>query len=714
MIGRPIRLVWVLILTGVLSLSCGRESSGGHVADTKTDEGKIRNILLISVDTWRYDRVGLHGNLVKTPNIDRLAGEALHFRRAFSHNPCTLPAHVNILTGTTPLYHGIGDNSGFRLDERFMTMAEFFKGKGWNTGAFIGAFPLDSRFGLSQGFDRYDERFRTHSEHEGFFSERPANQVIDSFMEWNETLTGDQGWFAFVHLFDPHQPYLPPKEFAEAYPDDLYSAEVAFTDRELGRLWAWLKSKGQYESTLIVLVGDHGEGLGEHGELTHAYFAYNSTIHIPLFLRIPGVKAEVVDQNVSHVDIFPTLCEALGMDAPVHLQGRSLLADRAPLEERAIYFESMTSYLNRGWAPLRGYIYKNVKYIDLPLQELYDLENDPGEMNNLVKGLNWKSHRKNLEELIASMLGDMKSERFEVMDPKVEKHLQSLGYLPGAQGEKKTVFLPKDDLKLLLSVQNKMLEGMAMEQSGKPDEAIEMFEQVVSEREDFVMVYSLLATTHKKLFEFDKAEQALKRGINANPDNSYLLSKLGILLSEHGKPDEAIEILNRAIAKESFNPENYNYLGVAHHRKGEFDQALEQFAKGLELDHNNALLYNNIGAAWLMKYQQSKRQDFLQKAFDGFNSALSIDEGLHSALTGRGAAFGYDNQPERAMEDWHKAINAKSDYPDPYFNLGIMLTRMNRPAQALDIFLACRRNCQRSLKQGERARLERLISGLRR
>jgi len=698
----------------VLLVSCTKEPLSKSDSVSEKGADKIQNVLLISVDTWRYDRVGLHGDFVKTPHIDQFARESLHFKRAFSHNPCTLPAHVNMLTGTTPLFHGIGDNSGFRLDERFLTMAEFFKEKGFHTAAFIAAFPLDSRFGLSQGFDLYNEQFRTHSEHDGFFSERPANKVVDSFIEWGEQQSGKESWFAFVHFFDPHQPYLPPKPFAETYANDLYSGEVAYTDQELGRLLAWLHAKGLYDSTLIVLVGDHGEGLGEHGELTHAYFAYNSTIHIPLFMKIPGMKAEIIEENVCHVDLFPTVCDALSMNKPDHFQGLSLIKERRKLKDRLIYFESMTSYLNRGWSPLRGFIKLNSKYIDLPMQEFYDFVNDPGELQNLVKGLNWKAHRKELEDLIASMVNSMKIERFEVMDPDLERHLQSLGYLPGVPGSRKTQFLPKDDLKVLLPVQNMMLEGMKLDQTGQLLQAIKIFEQVITEREDFVMVYSLLASSHKKLFDFASAETALRLGLKTNPRNSYLLSKLGILLSEYGKPDEAIEILNQAIAEQTFNPENFNYLGVAYHRKGEYDKALELFDKGLELDRNNALLFNNIGTSWLVKYQLNKNQLFLEKAFDAFNSALKIDDQLHSALTGRGAAFGYDNQPERAMDDWNKAILAKSDYPDPYFNLGIMLARMNRPSQAMDVFLACQRNCQKTMWKEERERLERLMADLRR
>lgn len=706
-------LACVLAIPLLLS-ACAKAEPGTAAAPGKAH--KINHVLLITVDTWRFDRVGLHADLVKTPNIDRFAGQALHFMRAYSHNPCTLPAHANILTGTTPLNHGISDNSGFRLEPRFFTMAEFFKQRNWTTAAFIAAFPLDSRFGLDQGFDVYDEQYKSHSEHEGFFSERPADAVIDSFIAWADQPGRPENWFSWIHLFDPHQPYSPPQPFAGQYSQDPYSGEVAYTDQQLGRLWDWLRQKGLYDDTLIVLTGDHGEGLEEHGERTHAYFAYNSTIHIPLFMRIPGVEAEIIQENVCHSDIFPTVCQALGLPAPDRLPGRSLLTDRAGLADRAIYFESLTPFYNRSWAPLRGYIRADDKYIDLPLQELYDLDRDPAERTNLVRGLNWKAHRQALQELIRSQINPDKPERLQgaETDPKVVLRLQSLGYLPGDQGVKKTVFLPKDDLKTLLPLQNLMLDGMACEQNDRPEQAIALFDQVIRQRQDFILTYTLMASIYKKAYQFDKAVDILNRGLAANPDNIFLLAKLGILLAEYGRPDEAIAVLEKAIAQQDSDPETYTYLGVAYHRKKDFDRALAQFEKGLTLDRSNALLHNNIGAVYLEKYLQTRDDALFEKAMAAFNQALGLDSRLHSALNGRGAAYSFRNQPELAMADWRDAIAAKSDFPDPYFNLAVLLNKQGQKEQALETLLACQKNCQRSLSQGYRQQLERMIAGLTR
>lgn len=688
------------------AVSCG----GGDTAPSPA----VRNILLITVDTWRYDRVGLHGRFVKTPHIDRLAAESLRFTRAFSHTPCTLPAHANILTGTTPLSHGISDNSGFRLKEDFLTLAEFFREKNWHTAAFIAAFPLDSRFGLDQGFELYDEQYQSHSEHEGFFSERPANELVDSFIAWKEKLEDPKNWFAWIHLFDPHQPYFPPEPFASEYPDDPYSGEVAYTDQELGRLWQWMRGNGVYDNTLIVLTADHGEGLGDHGERTHAYFAYNSTIHVPLFIRIPGTRAAVVEENVCHVDIFPTLCQALGMEPPEGLHGLSLLSDHSVLASRSIYFESLTPYYNRNWAPLRGYLLQNEKYIDLPIQELYDIGRDPDESQNRVQGLNWKSRRQKLERLISSHTRPVRPERQkgEKPDPEAERRLQSLGYIPSDRSLKKTSFLPQDDLKLLLPLQNLMLDGLTHEQNERDQAALGIYTNILRQREDFILVYTLMAAIFKKNQQYQKAVEILNHGLAANPDNIFLLSKLGILLSEYGRPEEAVTVLNRVLSIEDTDPETYTYLGVAYHRMKKFDQAMTQFERGLKLDRSNALLHNNIAAVTLEKFLKTRDRSLFDRAMDSYNRALEADPVLHSALNGRGAAFSFDNQPDRAMADWFKALSAKKDYPDPYFNLGILLARSGDSAKALEIFQACRQHCQRTLTPADRQRLERLISRL--
>ena len=245
---------------------------------------------------------------------------SLVFTRAFAHNPVTLPSHANILTGATPLYHGISDNTGFKLDKKFLTIPQYLRRHGYQTAAFIGAFPLDSRFGLDQGFDLYDDYYGTRNEREFFFAERPAEKVIAPAMAWIGRQSGK--WFGWVHLFDPHQPYLPPSPFKEKYANDPYSGEVAYVDAQLGVLFDFLRARRLLEKTVVILTADHGEALGEKGEDTHSYFAYNNTIHVPLFIHVPGAQPGTLRRKRLPCGHFPDPLRGPGLAGPAPPAGR--------------------------------------------------------------------------------------------------------------------------------------------------------------------------------------------------------------------------------------------------------------------------------------------------------------------------------------------------------------------------------------------------------
>jgi len=319
---------------------------------------KPLNVLLITIDTLRPDRLSCYSEKhIRTPQIDSLAEKGALFLKAFAHTPTTLPSHTNILLGTTPLYHGVHDNQNFIVRDEFLTLAEHLKSSGYATGAFVGAFPLDSRFGLTQGFDVYDDNYGSKNYQEFSYVERPAEVVIQNALEWLEVQ--EKPWFLWIHCFDPHQQYNPPEPFKTRYLDAPYNGEVAYVDHELGKVFSYLKNNGLKDKTVIIFTGDHGESLGQHGESTHGYFAYNSTLWIPLIINSPGMKSVVVDKHVCHVDIYPTVCDILNIPTPDFCQGISLepaLRGKKTknLDSRAIYFESLYPYYNRGWAPSPG------------------------------------------------------------------------------------------------------------------------------------------------------------------------------------------------------------------------------------------------------------------------------------------------------------------------------------------------------------------------
>ena len=687
------------------------------------------NVLLITLDTLRVDRLSVYSNkYVKTPNIDGLASQAVVFTRAFSHNPVTLPAHTNILTGTTARFHGISDNTGFHLEEHFLTLAEYLKQAGYSTGAFIGAFPLDSRFGLNQGFDVYDDNYGTHNQLELFFVERKAEKVIEPAIQWisQQLDQGKKRWFTWIHLFDAHQPYLPPPPYNKDYSHDLYSGEVAYMDASLKTLFDFLRRHRLMEDTVIVITGDHGEALGEKGEETHSYFAYNNTIHIPLILYIPGTitggsgkKGLAIEENVCHADIFPTLCDILGLEIPQHLQGESLLpliehqtkTGTPDFNTRAIYFESLTAYLNRGWAPLRGFVRGDTKFIHLPIPEVYNIKEDPGENRNIAPQANLTQLNRDLVKLKNDLKGKDMMERSGQIDPDTQKKLKSLGYVSGSPSSQPKEFTAADDLKTMLPLQNRMLAAVGRYQNGEFREPVAQLKAVLAESPGFVLVYRHLATMYQEYGQVDNAIAILESGLKKNPGSINLMSKLGIILAEANQPDKAIELLNLCIRKDPFDPENFNYLGVAYYKKGNARSALENYHKALELDHNYASVFNNIGSLYLALYLSSKKQNrqAYNLALENFNRALEIDPRLFAAYNGRGAAYKFANEVEKAITDWKQTIEINPNYLDAYFNIGVSYLDRGDKASALKYLLLCRERFQAKLGAADRQQLARLI-----
>ena len=385
-----------------MALACGRSQP-----QTPLTAGQAQgaNVLLVTIDTLRRDRVGAFGDRRGlTPTLDRLAAGGIRYTHAFSHVPMTLPAHTSILTGLTPRHHGVRNNTTFRLDERVPTLATALKGAGYRTGAFVGAFVLDGRFGLSRGFDEYNDRLGHPDRPTFHIAERRASEVVAAAGSWilaegadtrSTSASTRRPWFAWVHLFDPHAPYdAPAGARADLAP---YDAEVAYTDAMLGQFLDRLRAAGALDRTLVVVTADHGESLGEHGETTHGLFAYNATLAVPLIVNGPGLAPGEVDEPVAHADLMPTILDLLGSPIPGSLDGRSLV--RAPARDRSIYFEALDASLTRGWAPLVGVIQNGWKFIDLPDAEALRPHGRPWRV---AQSRQQRSARRSAEGLVAA------------------------------------------------------------------------------------------------------------------------------------------------------------------------------------------------------------------------------------------------------------------------------------------------------------------------
>ena len=645
-------------------------------------------LLLITIDTLRPDRLSCYSpRFLRTPEVDSLAARGALFERAFAHNPTTLPSHANILTGMTPLFHGVSENSKSKLPEGCLTLAEHLKAKGYATAAFVGAFPLDARFGLGQGFDVYDDSIPSKPARWGTYSERRAGEVVSAASAW---ITGQTGkWFCWVHLWDPHAPYAPPEPFLSRFRDDPYSGEAAYVDAQLGVLFAELRKGGREEETVIVLTADHGESLGEHGEMTHSYFAYNSTIHVPLVIAGPGVNSSRLRASASHIDIFPTVCALLGVPGPKNLQGRSLvgLMKGGGRPERPIYFESLEPYLNKACAPLRGFIEGPTKYMDSPVPEVYDLAADFAEAKNLAGSRDPGPLKKKLEALAASLASSLAGEASRLADRGTLEKLRSLGYVASPVARVKGVYGPEDDLKNFLPYQQRLERAILLADRGDAEGGIREMTALAGEKKAFAPAFVYLSQLYATQRRTAEAIQTLEEGVAANPDDFALLSSLGTLLVQARQYDRAAEVLERTLAIIDFDPAVWDNLGIVFMRQGNYPKALECLAKALDLDRNFALAYSNIGAVRLeMFFNEGRKPEDLALAIENFRRAVALDPTLGLALRALGAASRTAGNADEAISAWEKAVALSPGDDYSTYQLGLLYLEKGEKSKALEKF----------------------------
>jgi arylsulfatase A-like enzyme/Tfp pilus assembly protein PilF len=608
------------------------------------------DVILVTIDTLRADSVGYSGNArVRTPFLDALAARGIVFANAHAHNVVTLPSHTNILTGLYPWQHGVRDNAGFVLDAKFPTLATLLHERGWATGAFIGAFPLDARFGLNHGFDVYDDNYgKGVASIEFVEQERPATAVLGAASKWWSANAGRHR-FLWVHLYDPHAPYKPPPQFTNPDP---YLGEIESVDDALSKQLAPLIGS----DTLVVVTGDHGEARGDHGELTHGLFAYESTLHVPLLVAGPGIAHRVERAYVRHIDIAPTILGSVGAAKTAEMRGASLLD---PIAARDTYFEALSASLNRGWAPLTGVIHSGEKYIDLPVAELYAL---PDEQHNLRD-----ERRRDADaarQLLASMHADVNRAHVSAEEA---ARLRSLGYVAG-NANAKTSYTAADDPKSLTAVDNKMHAVIeAYEQHDLP-RAVSLAREVVRMQPDMPAGLELLAFALQQSERVDEAI-AIYRRLPSEDDKV----QLALLLSESGRSAEAAQIL--APLATSRNPDALNAYGIALADEGKLDEAAAAFHRVLDLDPNNAPAWQNLGIAAL-------RRDDVAGAQQALDRALALNARLPLALNTRGVVAAREGDFARAVALWNEAVAIDPRQYDALFNIGLVEGRAGHRAEA--------------------------------
>jgi arylsulfatase A-like enzyme/Flp pilus assembly protein TadD len=630
------------------------------------------NILLITIDTLRADRLGCYGNTPElTPTLDALAARGVRFARAWSHAPITLPAHASILTGVVPPHHGVRNNGGFRLGDTPATLAERLREAGYRTGAFVGAFVLDARFGLNRGFDEYDDRYESAPGASFHFTERTADRVLTAATAWIQK-GSRQPWFAWVHLFDPHAPYKAPAEFASAHVP--YDAEVAWTDAALGKALAGLESAALLQNTIVIVTADHGESLGSHGETTHGLFAYDATLRVPLIIAVPGMPARVVNTPVSHVDLLPTILDLVAVNVPGSIDGHSRRGDiegTSTTEATPIYFEALDASLTRGWAPLRGIIADPWKYIELPEPELYDLNADASEQNNLFD--RDPARVRELQSHLRQRAGSSDVVVNRAMNASETEALRSLGYI-GSSAATGAPITDADDPKRLVEVSETFNSALDDFSNGRVNVAIEKFVAVLGERPDFLAARLSAATALMSSSRAAAAIQLLERAPDAQKKAASWHTRMGQALAADGKLAEAQRELESASADASGDLEPLNELGVVLLRLGKQDEARRAFERLLKADPTATGTWFNVG----LLEMNARRSDAAAAAF---RHVVDLEPRHAGAWQGLGAALAATNPTEAAVA-WKRAVEIDPRDYDTLYNLGMLLADSHSPDAA--------------------------------
>lgn len=646
------------------------------------------NLLLVTVDTLRTDRLSCYGfDHVKTPNIDSLAEKSVLFTRAFAHTTTTLPSHANILVGAIPPVHGVHDNLNFRLRSEHLTLAEHLKQNGYSTAAFVGAFPLYSLYGLDQGFDVYDDDFGKTPEGKEA-TERRAEAVIKGALQYLERSTPP--WFLWVHCYDPHDPYEPPEPFADNYGTHPYEGEVAYVDDALKSLLLYLEKNQLYKNTVIVFTGDHGESLGEHQEKTHSFFAYNSTLWVPLFIFAPWIEPQTVHENVSHIDLFPTICSLLEIEAPVDLRGRTLIDSkkRAQKNRQTIYFESLFPFYNMGWAPIRGFIQDNLKFIDSPLPELYDLDKDFDEKKNLIKNAKLSGFRKELIQILQEQESAEGAKAKQAIDRAALDKLKSLGYVGDNLGDPEMIFGPEDDVKVLLPFYNKTRDALdLLHEEQKVREGIALLQEVITATKRYPFAFVNLAEIYKEQGRLSDAIQVLRLGLEEVPQSFQIFTNLMGYLAEAGNWKDIVVIFeSKFFSRFDFDPEVWNLVGTAYSNLGDFESALSCLQKAVSINESFPTSYVNLGRIYFTLFNLSTNPDSLESALLSYQKALGFDPAISAAHNGLGLIYMYKQDFLKAIFHMETALRLQPDLDSVLYNLGMAKFRIGEKAEALLYF----------------------------
>ncbi|MFB3922943.1 MAG: sulfatase-like hydrolase/transferase [Terriglobia bacterium] len=646
-------------------------------------------VLLITVDTLRADHVGCYGaRSAQTPAMDALAAQGVRFDRALAQDPTTPPSHAVILTGTYSMYNGLRGFTSGPLRKNVGVLAEAFQRHGYDTAAFVSSAVLESSWGFNRGFQEYDDRFNVRQveiANPGNI-ERRAEETVDHLLTWfrarSKSATGAHPFFVWLHLYDPHAPYNPPEPFRTRFVGRRYDGEIAYADSQLARVFQFLRSDGLYDRTLIALMSDHGESLGEHGEDEHGFFIYNSTLHVPLIFKLPSGAAapRVVHHQVALIDVAPTLLDLLHMQDPLRqqFQGTSLAPEvlgRGSARERPVYAETFYPRDSFGWSELRGITTERFKYIQAPHPEVYNLQDDAREGHNIY------AQRRSLAAALSEQLSGIERryaskapvEPASPLPPETVEKLKSLGYLTFSSAAPPASSGPLPDPKDQLKVFKAVMRAHALNEAGRYEESNRALDPIAVEAPRLFVIPFLRAENYSMTQRWQEAEKSYQECLKLNSTFDRALMGLARVYMVRGEEDKArpllelvihqsprdifaVHALGRIARMEGKNEEAYRYLlkaaeakpsiGVFQQELGitlvdlkRFQEAIGPLTKAEQLGQEDPRLehYLGIALANVGRYKE---------AAERYQNALKLNPNLTPARLS--LAFAYLNLGDRA------------------------------------------------------------------
>jgi arylsulfatase A-like enzyme/cytochrome c-type biogenesis protein CcmH/NrfG len=644
------------------------------------------NILLITLDTTRADHLGCYGyQNALTPAMDSVAREGVLFERAYATAPLTLPSHASLFTGLYPPEHGVRTNGRGKFVAPDPLLSDVLSEADYKTGAFIASFVLDARFGLKRGFQVYDDDIKDTSHHDDLLHrERNGAAVVNSALAWLER-PRSQPFYCWVHLYDPHFPYQTHSEaFGERFQDRPYDAEIAYVDRQIGKLLSFLKKSGLDSNTLVVIVGDHGEGMGEHVEQTHGYTLYNSTQHVPLIIKCPGrsVPGHRHPDPVSLVDVFPTICDLMEQQSPQGISGRSLVAAMKgnPVAPVNCYSATDDPFLQQGWSPQRSLTTKHWKYIRTTKPELYDLRSDPNERQNLAA--NAPDKLKELERVLSELEEGMSAQESEnvQLSERERRTLQSLGYLGHAEPGQTAINQdgPLVDVKDMLQHDADARVAFDMMHSGQVDEAVDRLKEIVSHASGHASSRVFLGEALEMKGDLPGAIDSFEQALQIKPDHIDALIRLGAAWGESGDLKKAIGYFDEAV---QINPESVQArlgLGRALFYQGQFGEAAGNLEFAMKMDPE-------LPGVRLVLSEALRQSGRRKEAIPYLHEELRRDPGSVPARMNLAAVLVADDW-QQALQILQETQELSPDNPHIPFQIGEILLSQNRPSEAIQFF----------------------------